>query len=262
MLDFRTVQRIREKINISEETIEKDYLVELLLSYFAQSEYLSGHLAFRGGTALKKIYFPDYRYSEDLDFITASQGILSAVKDKWEAMLKQIVGDFPIQLSQQVEYPQRGHLQIFVSYEILTEVRADKRLKVDIVEDTFVPPCQKAKLVFSFNDFGPIIRHVQAYTPESIAAEKIGRILDSVIEPRDLWDLLHLLNSGLKIRALKKIFHGKYSCDISLPRLLSAIKSPAYERTWHSRLENQVPNLPPYEKATADLVASLKNKLQ
>jgi uncharacterized protein len=25
-------------------------------------------LAFKGGTAIKKIYFPDYRYSEDLDF--------------------------------------------------------------------------------------------------------------------------------------------------------------------------------------------------
>ncbi|MBI4668685.1 MAG: nucleotidyl transferase AbiEii/AbiGii toxin family protein [Elusimicrobia bacterium] len=262
MLDFITVQKIRETSGISEETIEKDYLIELLLGYFAQDEFLTEHLVFRGGTALKKIYFPAYRYSEDLDFMTTAPDILSAVKDKWEKMLRKIMNDFPVRLELKPEYPQRGHLQLFISYEILAEVRADKRLKVDIVEDNFMPTCRKARLAFSFNDFSDVVRHARVYTLEAVAADKIGRILDAVIEPRDLWDLHYLLQSGIKIAAVKKIYHGKYGADISLPNLLSAVKSPGYKNAWHNRLENQVPNLMPYEKTIEHLIALLRNRFQ
>ena len=34
----------------------------------SQQPILSQALAFKGGTVLKKAYFEDYRYSEDLDF--------------------------------------------------------------------------------------------------------------------------------------------------------------------------------------------------
>jgi len=51
----------------SERIIEKDYVITWLLLGLADS-VLKNSLAFKGGTALKKIYFPDYRFSEDLDF--------------------------------------------------------------------------------------------------------------------------------------------------------------------------------------------------
>ena len=51
----------------SDRTIEKDYVIGSLLFGIADS-LLKKLLAFKGGTSIKKIYFPDYRYSEDLDF--------------------------------------------------------------------------------------------------------------------------------------------------------------------------------------------------
>src|SRR5437773_12195031 len=48
--------------------IEKDYALSYVLAGMAKQPELSHSLIFKGGTALKKIFFGDYRFSEDLDF--------------------------------------------------------------------------------------------------------------------------------------------------------------------------------------------------
>ena len=52
---------------IPESVLERDYCLAWLLSSLAESD-LRGKLGFKGGTALKRCYFGDYRFSEDLDF--------------------------------------------------------------------------------------------------------------------------------------------------------------------------------------------------
>jgi hypothetical protein len=52
---------------IQESVLERDYCLAWLLSAVAESD-LKPILGFKGGTALKRCYFGDYRFSEDLDF--------------------------------------------------------------------------------------------------------------------------------------------------------------------------------------------------
>lgn len=52
---------------IREDVLERDYCLAWLLNALAGSD-LHPILAFKGGTALKRCYFADYRFSEDLDF--------------------------------------------------------------------------------------------------------------------------------------------------------------------------------------------------
>ena len=52
---------------IPETVLERDYCLSWFLVGLASST-LRHRLAFKGGTALKKCYFGDYRFSEDLDF--------------------------------------------------------------------------------------------------------------------------------------------------------------------------------------------------
>jgi predicted nucleotidyltransferase component of viral defense system len=47
---------------------EKDFVLGFILLAITQVPKLKSTLVFKGGTALKKIYFKDYRFSEDLDF--------------------------------------------------------------------------------------------------------------------------------------------------------------------------------------------------
>ena len=48
--------------------IELDYLQSWILAAISRVPALGDSLVFKGGTALKKCYFGDYRFSEDLDF--------------------------------------------------------------------------------------------------------------------------------------------------------------------------------------------------
>jgi predicted nucleotidyltransferase component of viral defense system len=50
------------------ETVEQDYAISFLLKAMSESPDLAGSLVFRGGTALRKCYFANYRYSMDLDY--------------------------------------------------------------------------------------------------------------------------------------------------------------------------------------------------
>ncbi len=53
--------------------IEQDYVLSWILYGISAIDDLRETLAFKGGTALKKIYFGNYRFSQDLDF-TALEG--------------------------------------------------------------------------------------------------------------------------------------------------------------------------------------------
>ena len=54
----------------SKEYIEQDLIICRALCALYNDEYLAEHLAFRGGTALNKIYLnPQPRYSEDIDLV-------------------------------------------------------------------------------------------------------------------------------------------------------------------------------------------------
>ena len=56
----------REKVALG--ILGKDYVMTEVLKALSKVPELQDLLVFKGGTALGKIYFPDWRYSEDLDF--------------------------------------------------------------------------------------------------------------------------------------------------------------------------------------------------
>ncbi len=62
------IQRKSSSVGVRDQQIEKDYVLSWLLNGIAQHKPLFDSLVFKGGTVLKKFYFRDYRFSEDLDF--------------------------------------------------------------------------------------------------------------------------------------------------------------------------------------------------
>lgn len=63
--------KIQEEANTKKtplHVIEKDYALSYVLAGISKQPELSQSFIFKGGTALKKIFFGDYRFSEDLDF--------------------------------------------------------------------------------------------------------------------------------------------------------------------------------------------------
>lgn len=77
---------VRGGRRVPEGVLERDYCLSWILVGLAYSP-LRDRLAFKGGTALKKCYFEDYRFSEDLDFTLIE-------KTPWEELERGLTAAF------------------------------------------------------------------------------------------------------------------------------------------------------------------------
>jgi len=103
--------------------IEQDLILSKTLLDIYSSEELAGKLAFRGGTALNKLYFkPASRYSEDLDFVQISAGPIGEVVDLLKDRLSWLGN------------PQRKFSEgrVTLVYKILAEDGTPIKIKIEI----------------------------------------------------------------------------------------------------------------------------------
>ena len=261
MINYFQIQRFASQKRIPEDIIEKDYFIELLLFYLSSDYSFRKKFVFRGGTALKKIYFPDYRFSEDLDFIVEEKENLTDLEKVLNEILVKISNDFPFK-PVKTSNSKNDRLQIFIKYDIVPEIRANKELKVDILKDTFIPSSGEKNIIFTYPDFKEKKTKLNTYNLECVAADKISRILDIDKEVRDIYDLWYLLKLDFfNIDKLKNELKKRFGFLINFANLIKEIKSEIYKQTWKIRLERQVLDLLSYELVVRDLEELIENKL-
>src|SRR3989338_5401280 len=69
MISYSEIETEGSKIGISPVTIEKDYHLDWYLAGLLSANLFS-RFSFYGGTAIKKIFIPNHRFSEDIDLIS------------------------------------------------------------------------------------------------------------------------------------------------------------------------------------------------
>lgn len=67
MIDDVELRELSVEMGVPVGTVEKDLAMTCALNAISRRK-LRDHLVFKGGTAIKKIYYPGARFSEDLDF--------------------------------------------------------------------------------------------------------------------------------------------------------------------------------------------------
>lgn len=77
------IKRKSFELGLPISTIEKDYVISWIL-YGIWRSGLWKELAFKGGTCLKKAYFSDYRFSEDLDYTLTGKVSEDKLKERLE----------------------------------------------------------------------------------------------------------------------------------------------------------------------------------
>ena len=261
MIDYLQVQRLSLKNNVSPEIMEKDYFIELLLFYFSKDNFLYENFVFRGGTALKKVYFPEYRFSEDLDFVIDSKKEIKVYQEIIIQILQKISSDYPIKIDKRSMF-ERDRLQLFIIYDIIPDIKGIKELKVDILKDYFIPKHESKRLLFSYPEFKNKNLILETYVLESVVCDKIGRILDVDNEPRDLYDLWYLLKLNLDINIIRKEFKNKYGYEILISNLLRGIVKDDYKKNWENRLIHQMFNLPDFKVVIENLNSIIKEKFE
>lgn len=93
MISLPHIIKWREYANwTTDAQVEQDLILSRILVEIFSDDFLSNELAFRGGTALHKLFFnPPARYSEDLDFVRTKTGpikkVIDAIRDKLDNWL-------------------------------------------------------------------------------------------------------------------------------------------------------------------------------
>ncbi len=73
--------------------VEQDLILSRIIVEIFSDSFLNKELAFRGGTALHKLFFsPAARYSEDIDLVRTSKGPISKIADALRIRLEPWLG--------------------------------------------------------------------------------------------------------------------------------------------------------------------------
>jgi predicted nucleotidyltransferase component of viral defense system len=161
--------------------VEQDLIIERALMAIYEDQYLKEKLAFRGGTALHKLYLsPATRYSEDIDLVQIIAGPFGPIMDRLRDVLS-FLGDKPIR-------KQKQHNNTLI-YRFDSEGGIPLRLKVEV-------NCREHYTIFGIQDVKYAMES-EWYTGEVLIptyelAELLGtkmRALYQRRKGRDLFDI-------------------------------------------------------------------------
>ena len=186
---------------IPEAVLERDYCLAWFLVGLSRSPHRD-QLAFKGGTALKRCYFGDYRFSEDLDFtltdelplediLAALDGIHAAL-DGIHAEVQRASG-VVFRLSREDRKKHQNSHTFYLAYEGPLPSSSTKEVKVDItIRERIVCPVQERPVVRGYEEYEDLPEDcsIRAYALDEIVVEKIVALTDRARnEPRDLYDI-------------------------------------------------------------------------
>ena len=162
MIHRREILDMAETLGLLPQIVEKDYVLGWVLAGIYSQTALAGSYIFKGGTCLKKCFFENYRFSEDLDFTLTDPSYID------REFLASVFGDIEEWIYEQagIEIPvERQEFEIFenprgsvscqgkLSYRgpIAPRTRDLPRIKLDLTLDELLvlPPAERNV----FNDY-------------------------------------------------------------------------------------------------------------
>ena len=98
MLSRAELQRMAQREKVALGILEKDYVLTEVLKTLSQVPVLNEVMVFKGGTALRKVYFSHWRYSEDLDFTVRHDMPKEELRQSLDGWYRQVEQESQIQL--------------------------------------------------------------------------------------------------------------------------------------------------------------------
>ena len=264
MIKPKEIQQKARVAGVRDQQIEKDYILSWILKGVANHAQLSTLLAFKGGTVLKKIYFEDYRFSEDLDFTLLDDSITNEQIFGWFEEIFEDVGEeanIPLEITGNTEH-EDGGINFYIGYTgPLGGQGSGRKVKVDISrsEKLEFEPVMKSV----FLDYSDLDEHeLLCYRLEEVLVEKMRSVMQRM-QVRDFYDIWYLLeHEEMEARYYLAEFAGKCAHKNlnpgDFPKKL-ADRLPGYKARWQSSLSEQIHGLPDFERAVREVQRRLRN---
>lgn len=260
MIQKEEVLRAASSHKVNPVIIEKDYVLGWILAGIANNPSFSESWVFKGGTCLKKCYFGEYRFSEDLDFTLTKDALIDP------NFIQSQLSDVAHWLYDQsgIEVPEII-LNIFpdsngktfrgkIGYVGPLEQRGSfTRIKLDLTQNEFLAKAPvKSKIFHPYGDKVSFPYHAYTYAYEELFAEKIRALLERA-RPRDLYDVIHLFerkkDHGVDVVSLTEILQAKLAFrglqTIPKKTFLTDIQKKELIQEWENMLAHQIGYLDP-----------------
>ena len=213
---------------------------------------------------LKKVYFRDYRFSEDLDFTLLDETISNGQIFEWFKVVFEFIkeeANIPLEIIDDNEH-QDGGINFYISYVgPLGGLGANKKVKVDI--------SRSEQLVFEpvwnnpFIDYTDQQEHqLLCYSLEEVLVEKLRAVMQRM-QARDFYDIWYLLTiHDMDIDFYLAEFRKKCESKEIDPTAFHAKleqRLPQYKGRWEKSMADQIQDLPDFETVLREVTRHLKN---
>lgn len=257
------IQQKAREVGVRDQQIEKDYILSWILKAIAQHEQLSKVVVFKGGTVLKKVYFGDYRFSEDLDFTLLN---IEITNDQMFAWFKETFeyareeANIPLGIIDNNEH-EDGGINFYISYVGPFGGQGNnKRVKVDISrnEKLEFDPIMK-DVIITYSDVEE--HQLLCYPLEEVLVEKMRTVMQRM-QARDFYDIWYLLerhgmDANFYMTEFAKKCAGKRLNAADFPTKLTE-RLPQYKGRWKSSMSEQIKDLPGFEQIEREVLRHLK----
>jgi predicted nucleotidyltransferase component of viral defense system len=257
------IQKKAREVEVRDQQIEKDYILSWILKGVSEHKKLSKIIVFKGGTVLKKIYFADYRFSEDLDFTLLDNNITNEQIFEWFKETFEYVkeeANIPLEIIDDNEH-EDGGINFYISYVgPLGGFGNNKKVKVDISRSEkleFEPVIKQAIIEYSDEEGYKLL----CYPLEELLVEKLRCVMQRM-QPRDYYDIWYLLEvHGMDIDFYISEFKNKCeSKELDPADFYKKLeqKLPQYKARWQKSMSDQIKDLPDFDQIQREVQRQLK----
>ena len=257
MISSSEVRRISGAIHLDPMIIERDYVLGCYLHYLAEDKMVKESWIFKGGTCLRKCFFPDYRFSEDLDFTVQKSLILSKLKETIKNVNHHIEDEHGIRLDEKEsvieiiedEYGKES-FEVKIYYRGPLDFRGSlPALRIHLNRnETVVFPLTTLPVSHPYSDQKSLPEtKLKTYSLEEMLAEKLRAFSGQrkYAISRDIYDIYKLAYGGLNQKKAMEAFQKKCHVKGIFPEKIDidmiGRRQKEFEVNWKNNLEYLIP---------------------
>lgn len=189
-MNDRELRVLARKVGSNPATLEKDYaLTWLLRGFYLEKSRLRDAFVLKGGTAIRKAYFPDrWRFSEDLDFTVTKAVIPEQAREATQWIFDELMKESGIRYELEAFHSNEGAIICTVKFTGPLNHKNKIKLDVSLTEKMVLQPeWRSIKTTFP----GMPEFKILAYSLLEILTEKIRSIMQRGYS-RDYYDVWRL----------------------------------------------------------------------
>jgi predicted nucleotidyltransferase component of viral defense system len=239
--------------------VDLDYSLGVFLSQWYRDD-MAARLRFKGGTCLRKCYFPGYRFSEDLDFTLEENINMKGIEALLEHTISRVEDGFGLNMNAQqrqirITHDQQGGSTIKVRLYYRGPLRRTGapqsiRLHMTTADSEYLAnSVNQREIIHPYSDQSLISGiYMRCYTLEEILSEKLRAICGQrrFAISRDIFDVHQILTrSSVEIQDALGLIKPKFEAkSLSLSKLSPedfSKRRDEFEHDWNRSLRYLLP---------------------